>query len=425
MDITFFLILETLLLLCCGILAFIKRKKYKTHLREKEDTKTLYYTVLKSIHAYIILADENFFVKMTNYYTKTNTIYPKDPKRIGELLRCKNGLDANRCGGHDLCNTCPIRAAIQKAFYSNTGFQEMEVSMRLYLSSEKKDYKNVFVTVSGNIVEVDEDRHILLTINDITTRHEMHLKLEEEKLRAEESDRLKTAFLANISHEVRTPLNAITGFSSLLETASTDEERKEYIKIIQTNNDQLLRLMNDIIDLAKLESDTMKFSYSDVNLNQIFYNLKNIFQSTLEIGSNIQFTFKPALNNCYIHTDQEHVSQVLANFLSNAFKFTQKGNITFGYEIQGKEIYCYVQDTGKGISPEDQKRVFDRFTKIKTNKPGTGLGLSLCKMIVDKLQGEIGMTSEPEKGSTFWFTLPVQPLEDYNETLVIQEPEYL
>ena len=248
----------------------------------------------------------------------------------------------------------------------------------------------------------------------ITERKRQEEALIRAREKAQESDRLKSAFLANMSHEIRTPLNAIVGFSSLLTATENETERKEFISIIETNNQLLLQLVSNILDLSKIEANTLEFNYQNVDLNQLAKDVENTVRGRLQTGVALQFV--PEVPVCYVQTEHNRLSQVLINLLVNAAKFTEKGEIMFGYKIRGEELYFYVKDTGIGISLENQKKIFERFTKVNTFIQGTGLGLSICKNIVTKMKGRIGVESEGEgKGSTFWFTIPYKPKEAQKE----------
>lgn len=226
-----------------------------------------------------------------------------------------------------------------------------------------------------------------------------------EKEKVETASRLKSAFLANMSHEIRTPLNAIVGFSNLLAEVDDPEERKEYVSIIQHNNQLLLRLINDILDISRMETGRFDFVYAPVNINTL---LVEIEQSTrLRASSkNITVSFAEHLPESVIMMDQNRFTQVMTNLLHNAIKFTDRGSIEFGYRKVDKELYFYVKDTGCGI-PEDQlDTIFGRFVKVNSFEQGFGLGLAICEKIVEGLGGHIGVKSELGKGSVFWFTLP-------------------
>lgn len=230
---------------------------------------------------------------------------------------------------------------------------------------------------------------------------------EMEKEKAEEANRLKSAFLANMSHEIRTPLNAIVGFSSLLGETDNNNEKKEFIKIIENNNNLLLQLINDILDLAKIEAGTLEFVYSDIDINKLLAEIEQSIRLRPH-SEEISIRFSAPLPECIIRTERNRLTQVITNFLTNALKFTETGSITFGYEKKGDKIYFFVKDTGIGIPEDKLKSIFGRFVKLDSFAQGTGLGLSICETIVHRLKGEIGVESEPGKGSTFWFTIPYE-----------------
>lgn len=246
----------------------------------------------------------------------------------------------------------------------------------------------------------------MLCINyDITPLKETEQKLIIARDKAEELDRLKSAFLANMSHEIRTPLNAIVGFSSLLAETDSRNERQEYIKIVQENNELLLQLISDILDLSKIEAGTFNFVYTNVDVNETCAEI--IKSMSMKVSKGVELIFEEPLPECYLYTDKNRFTQVISNFINNALKFTQQGCITLGYEqVSHQKIKFYVRDTGMGIPEEKQKSIFERFVKLNTFVQGTGLRLSICKSIVSQMGGEIGVDSTEGIGSCFWFTHP-------------------
>ena len=234
-------------------------------------------------------------------------------------------------------------------------------------------------------------------------------KMEEELLKAKEaaeiSNHLKSAFLANMSHEIRTPLNAIVGFSNVLAYTEDENERQEYIKIIENNNTLLLQLIGDILDLSKIEAGVFEFVYSKVNLNVLLMEVIRAARLRLKNDS-VVVEFVECLPECVICSDVNRLMQVMNNLITNAIKFTAKGSIRVGYRLREDEsLYFYVSDTGCGIPADKLKEVFGRFVKLNSFQQGTGLGLSICESIVTRLGGQIGVMSEVGQGSTFWFTL--------------------
>lgn len=217
--------------------------------------------------------------------------------------------------------------------------------------------------------------------------------------KAEQANQLKSAFLANMSHEIRTPLNAIIGFSSLIaELDLTAEEKEQYANIITTNNELLLKLVNDILDLARIESGGIVFHKESCNLTDL---VKTLYKQHLsDVPEGIEFKEKCPDTPICLYSDKERLYQALENILKNAIKFTSAGFIEIGYEYStnAQDVRLYVQDTGIGISPEDQEAIFERFKKLDDFVQGTGLGLSICQAIVKQLNGRILLQSEKNKG---------------------------
>ena len=374
--------------------------------RKLEHTNHIASAILKNVHAYILLIDNDFKVLKTNYYQLTGTQKGLKEKRVGDLLQCGNALSAEGgCGTHAYCGSCPIRCAIRQAFEQRRGFTDLEATLNV-LTSEKKSVECDAV-ISGSYFLLNEEENMVLTVHDITQLKETEKQLTLAKEKAENADLSKSAFLANMSHEIRTPLNAITGFAEILASANTEEEKAQYQEIIKMNADLLLQLVNDILDMSKIEAGTLEFVYTKVDINLLLSDLRQLFQMKVnDAGGNIQIIAEPSLPSCSIETDRNRVAQVLSNFTTNAIKFTQEGTISIGYEARDTELYFYVTDTGAGIPADKLPEVFGRFVKLNKDKKGTGLGLSISKTIVNKLEGQIGADSVEGKGSTFWFTIP-------------------
>ena len=374
--------------------------------RKLEHTSHIASAILKNVHAYILLIDNDFKVLKTNYYQLTGTQKSLEEKRVGDLLQCRNALSAEGgCGTHAYCGSCPIRCAIRQAFEQRRGFTDLEATLNV-LTAEKKSVACDAV-ISGSYFLLNEEENMVLTVHDITQLKQAEKELTLAKEKAENADISKSAFLANMSHEIRTPLNAITGFAEILASANTEEEKAQYQEIIKMNADLLLQLVNDILDMSKIEAGTLEFVYTKVDINLLLSDLQQLFQMRVnEAGGNIQIIAEPGLPSCTIETDRNRVAQVLSNFTTNAIKFTQEGNVRIGYKARDTELYFYVTDTGTGIPADKLPEVFGRFVKLNKEKKGTGLGLSISKTIVNKLEGQIGANSVEGKGSTFWFTIP-------------------
>lgn len=244
---------------------------------------------------------------------------------------------------------------------------------------------------------------------DITELKETERKLIAARDKAEELDRLKSAFLANMSHEIRTPLNAIVGFSSLLTETEDMKDRKQYMAIVQENTELLLQLISDILDLSKMESGAFEFVKSDTDVNLLCSEI--IRSLRMKVPAGVELVFEECLPGCHVWADKNRLNQVISNFINNALKFTFSGSITLGYYRQTDGyLRFYVRDTGMGIPKNKIKTVFDRFVKLNSFVHGMGLGLSICKSLVEQMGGTIGVESEEGEGSCFWFTYPYQEI---------------
>ena len=270
--------------------------------------------------------------------------------------------------------------------------------------------------IAGGILLVIAIVYIILHLiymyyRESERKRQVQLRLIEEKERAEEANKMKSAFLANMSHEIRTPLNAIVGFTNLLqdEKELTDEEKDLFRNTINKNSNLLLKLINDILELSRIESGRMSFAFDDCSLNEL---LEEIYQTHhLLMPSNIRFLKEFQETELIIHVDRFRFTQVITNFINNAVKFTTKGHILLGavYKKEEKEVHVFVEDTGKGMSEEAQKKVFERFFKVDEFAQGTGLGLSICQTIAERLDGRITLSSQEGKGSRFTLIIPCRP----------------
>lgn len=245
---------------------------------------------------------------------------------------------------------------------------------------------------------------IVIRVDDITARQKMLDDLNYAKQKAEESALLQSTFLENVTHEIRTPLNAIVGFSDLLINTQQQQEREEFGEIIAKNNELLLRIVNDILELSKIEAGMFNTTMMDVDLTVLFGTIVLSFETKTSEG--VTLCFEAPSESYVFYTDPERLTQIMTNFLVNAIKFTFKGQIRIGYECIEEGVRCYVSDTGIGIEKDKIENVFGRFEKVDRFTQGTGLGLSICKAIVEAYGGKIGLESELGKGSTFWIWLP-------------------
>lgn len=408
-------LLSTLIILCAILLiSFLweRRKCLRMQKRLFRESRKLEHTnhvasaILKNVHAFILLINNDFKVLKTNYYQQTGTRKGPEEKRVGDLLQCRNALSAEGgCGTHVYCGSCPIRQAIRQAFEQRRGFTNLEATLNM-VTSENQTVACEAV-ISGSYFLLNEEENMVLTVHDITHLKQVERELKVAKEKAENADIAKSAFLANMSHEIRTSLNAITGFAEVMGSANTEEEKTQYQEIIKMNADLLMQLVNDILDMSKIEAGTLEFVYSTVDINLLLSDLQRLFQMRInDAGGKVQIIAEPSLSSCLIQTDRNRVAQVISNFVGNAIKFTREGNIRIGYEAKDTELYFYVKDTGTGIPAEKLSNVFGRFVKLNKDQKGAGLGLSISQTIVGKLSGQIGADSIEGEGSTFWFTLP-------------------
>lgn len=245
---------------------------------------------------------------------------------------------------------------------------------------------------------------IIGTSQRIDERKELMSSLVTARNKAEESDRLKTAFLANMGHEIRTPLNAIVGFADLLPVVQGEEERNQLIAEIQSNNQKLLHIIDGLVSMSKIEAGAKSLLMARVDLNQLLQQVVETHQP----ATNVPITLQCSMDKLMIESDRDKLFEVVDNLIQNAVKFTAEGSIRVGYDLlDDHHVHIWVSDTGKGIAVADQQRIFERFIKLDEFIPGTGLGLSVAKSHVQSLGGKMGVDSEVGKGSTFWVDLPL------------------
>lgn len=365
-------------------------KKYqKEILKAKEDlekVQRVQNVVLDNINFGLIFIDNNYKV----LWESTSSLHHITTRRYIAGQICYK-----TAGNSDSpCTSCPLRESIQNG---------MTVQHHTRIDNSDLEITAIPIYNESGTEKIGS----LLRIEDITEKNKIN-QLKFDIAKSEESNRLKSAFLANMSHEIRTPLNAIIGFSTLLAETDDPESKKEFNQIIESNNELLLQLINDIIDISKIESGTLNFTYNNTDINELLRLIAKQMKKKCT-SPTVDIAFTRQEQECILRTDHLRLSQLMTNLLNNAIKFTEKGHIHFGYTIDEsrENIRFFVQDTGKGIPENKKKAIFDRFVKLNSFIPGTGLGLSICKMIVQKFGGNIGVESEEGKGSCFWFTLPI------------------
>lgn len=266
--------------------------------------------------------------------------------------------------------------------------------------------KSIYLDKRKIKIESGDFPPILLSIEwDITKMEGMKRELLVAKEKAETSDQLKSAFLANMSHEIRTPLNAIVGFSRIIAESTDADERKNYYEIVEANNERLLQLINEILDLSKIEAGIVEFTITPVRLHPLCREIHDAHKFRCPPG--VELIYEPSDEDIVIEGDKNRIFQVISNLIGNAFKFTTSGNISYGYHCKEDKIEFHVSDTGIGIEADKLCKVFERFVKVNTFAQGTGLGLSICKTIIERLGGSISVSSEMGNGTTFTFTLPL------------------
>jgi PAS domain S-box-containing protein len=379
--------------------------------------------------------------------TNGKLIYSNDP-----FLKVV-GFSPEEVTGKDIFETFvpdDSKNAVKDAFSyiltGNTGFYNFESEILT------KDHERL--VVSWNLTVIKDEKNVALSVvcigENITIRKKAETELLKAKIRAEESDNLKSIFLTNMSHEIRTPMNAIMGFSNLLGDKDVSEDEKgQYIEIIKNASDRLLKIINDIIDVSKIEAKQLSINFAECDINKIFSNSTESFRKSdlflYKSGIELILSIPGKNEGIKFISDPHRFQQVLDNLLSNAIKYTEKGKIETGYNLisenGSKRIEVFVSDTGIGIPEEKHDLIFERFRQVEEGRfhEGAGLGLSISKGIMDLLGGRIWFTSQPGKGTTFYFSVPfVSPerikteevgseLPDINlvgKTVIVAEDDY-
>ena len=267
-------------------------------------------------------------------------------------------------------------------------------------------WEESYGTIAARDVDGNPTR-IVGTSMRIDAQKQMEADLIAARNKAEESDRLKTAFLANMGHEIRTPLNAIVGFADLLPVVESEEDRNQLISEIQKNNYKLLNIIDGLVSMSKVEAEAKSLVKSQTNIVPVLQEIADYYRTMVD-GSTVVLATQFPYPEILMNTDITKFKEIVNNLMQNAVKFTAQGSITLGFDLQqGDKLLLWVLDTGKGIAEEHQKRIFERFFKVDEYVPGTGLGLSVAKSHVESLGGSIGVDSVLGNGSRFWVELPL------------------
>ena len=376
---------------------FVQRKKGK-HLAEElkeldkiKQNNTEYEFVLKAmkIAVWRYDASEQSFAYENDFREGMNNYVISDNEKFQDTLSAINPADKER-----------VNKSFNDILEGRTDFYHEEYRVDPKVGASY--WEDSFAT----IVERDENGKplkIVGTSQRIDERKEMESSLVTARNKAEESDRLKTAFLANMGHEIRTPLNAIVGFADLLPVVESEEDRNQLIQEIQNNNHKLLRIIDGLVSMAKIEAGAKSLLMAKVDVNKMLQQMVDTYQPTTMLA----IMTECPLEELPIQTDREKLFEILDNLVQNAVKFTEAGSVTLGYDVLGDRLRIWVKDTGKGIPEADQERIFERFVKLDEYIPGTGLGLSVAKSHALSLNGSIGVESKVGEGSTFWVELPL------------------
>ena len=381
---------------------FIQRRKGRQleeelhELDKIRQNNTEYEFVLKAMKIAVWRYDvqKQSIIYENDFREGVNTFVAEEFESFSNAMASIDASDAER-----------VRQAFNDIVEGRTDYYHQEYRIN-YMSSGSSYWEESYAT----IVERDENgkpSKIVGTSQRIDERKEMEASLVTARNKAEESDRLKTAFLANMGHEIRTPLNAIVGFADLLPVVESEEDRKQLISEIQMNNHKLLQIIDGLVSMSKVEAEARSLVRAQTDIVPILKEIADN-SATLVDGETVKVITQFPYNELLVNTDVGKLREAVDNLMQNAVKFTDHGTITLAFSLaEGDRVRISVEDTGKGIAPEDQQRIFERFVKVDDYIPGTGLGLSVAKSHIESLGGKIGVTSTFGKGSTFWIDLPL------------------
>lgn len=392
-------VVGVLLLVALVVLYFVQRKKRKeledelTQLNKMKKNNIEYEFVLKAMrlatwHVDVrnrqVTSDNDFREKMDSYVPSPGTLLDDWAESLVET-------DRNRVmkSFDDIC--CGRTEEFHEIYKVKVPYVDKTYWEESYCTIASRDAEGNPEVLVGTSACIDERKSI-----------EAALVLARNK--AEESDRLKSAFIANMSHEIRTPLNAIIGFTSVLPDIEGAEERRELINLIQENNQKLLRIIDDVMNISKIEAGKEQLVMTSFDLNLVLKEIADRYEGKVGDAVKLSTMFCNATQN--VTTDLNRLVEVVDHMMDNAVKFTSKGSVILGTSlVADSRLRIWVRDTGKGISEENQNRVFERFFKVDEFVPGAGLGLSICRTMAYSLGGEVGVESKLGEGSTFWFEI--------------------
>lgn len=299
-----------------------------------------------------------------------------------------------------------VRTAMDDLCEGRTSYYHQQYRVKSANVKGLTYWEESYATIADRDVDGNPIKIVGTTMR-IDDRKELEAALIAARNKAEESERLKTAFLANMGHEIRTPLNAIVGFADLLPVVENEEDRNQLIREIQNNNQKLLRIIDGLVSMSKIEAEARNLVKSQTNLVSVLQELAQNYAQVVDNQTVVLATQFP-YTELMMTTDVAKLREMVDQLMQNAVKFTLKGSITLGFDlVDGDHVRIWVKDTGKGIADADKERIFERFVKVDEYIPGTGLGLSVAKSHAASLGGTIGVDSRPGEGSTFWVVLPL------------------
>ena len=410
--------------LIAQLFANAERKRAEFLIRESE---IKYRTLIEQMQEGLLVADLNGIIQYVNKSFCEIVGYDYDElvgKSGYDLLLSDEDINEIKIKDENRRNN------LAEKYELNVFTKTRELKTLWFHSTPVKDQSGIITGSMSTVIDITDikkaEQELLQKNEQLERQYEEYMQLNEvlrqtnydlevSKEKAEESDRLKTAFLQNMSHEIRTPLNGIIGFSKLLIMDDiTKEEIIEYTNVIMKSGDRLLETINNVLEISKIETGQIGVQYSLFSINTVINDLFQFYLPNAEI-KNIKLHYNNYFDddNSTIISDKIRIHQILSNLLNNALKFTNEGIIEFGYELEDNNLLFYVKDTGIGISKENQERIFERFIQVdlslKRDYEGTGLGLSICKGLVELLNGNIWVESELNKGTAFYFKIPYIP----------------